>query len=593
MANIVGKITALLDIDDSKFSAKMTRAGKDFKDLHGKFSTTSKGVFAAGQMVASGLAALGVGAFLNDSIAAMRGQEVATARLQQAMANTGASWSSYADNIRAANSAAVEMGYTDDEMTAALAKLTTMTGSVNTALGDQTLIMDLARTTGMDLAASASLIAKVEEGRIGIAARQLPFLHAQMTREEALAALRKATAGQAEAFAATSAGANAKMLASYDELQEGIGSALLPTMNTLVGSATDLMGAFNSLSPAVRDGGVLLGVYAVGAAAATSAAGGLATGMAALGVAGTGVIAAFVGFIALSAALTAVMARTVGGTQAWVFENTALGESFQQGVQKPILEAMPWLRGVTDLYYGAGYSARVLGESTTSAAPPMSALGIETQGTADATDALNDALVYSTQILTTEQGAEQRALQDKVALKRAQKALADAVHDYGKESTEAQLARLDLTEAENRSKDSSKVAVEATNAAAAAAALGVTGWKNLGAAIRAANSAMRDSPGARIITVGGGYRPALAGGGIVSGPSSGYPATLHGTEAVLPLNDPPRAREIAAAAGISGGGGDVYNFNGNVEMRASDLAEVRDITDFFSMLKVRARMAGV
>ena len=41
-------------------------------------------------------------------------------------------------------------------------------------------------------------------------------------------------------------------------------------------------------------------------------------------------------------------------------------------------------------------------------------------------------------------------------------------------------------------------------------------------------------------------------GGIATGPTSGYPAILHGTEAILPLNNPRRAAEVAASAGLGG-----------------------------------------
>ncbi len=57
-------------------------------------------------------------------------------------------------------------------------------------------------------------------------------------------------------------------------------------------------------------------------------------------------------------------------------------------------------------------------------------------------------------------------------------------------------------------------------------------------------------------TIGGAME--FATGGIATGPRSGYPATLHGTEAILPLNDPARAAEVAAQAGV---GGYVFNFS--------------------------------
>ena len=52
----------------------------------------------------------------------------------------------------------------------------------------------------------------------------------------------------------------------------------------------------------------------------------------------------------------------------------------------------------------------------------------------------------------------------------------------------------------------------------------------------------------------------LAKGGIASGPKSGYPATLHGTEAVVPLPDG-RTIPVTIKGGLSGGGDTTVNIN--------------------------------
>ena len=52
----------------------------------------------------------------------------------------------------------------------------------------------------------------------------------------------------------------------------------------------------------------------------------------------------------------------------------------------------------------------------------------------------------------------------------------------------------------------------------------------------------------------------MARGGIASGPKSGYPATLHGTEAVVPLPDG-RSIPVTIQGGLSGGGDTTVNIN--------------------------------
>jgi hypothetical protein len=68
-------------------------------------------------------------------------------------------------------------------------------------------------------------------------------------------------------------------------------------------------------------------------------------------------------------------------------------------------------------------------------------------------------------------------------------------------------------------------------------------------AIVSAIYSMRPPPAPTYYSGGGGYLPPggevdleFADGGISSGPLSGYPAMLHGTELIVPLNDPKSAR---------------------------------------------------
>ena len=256
----------MLKIKGDSSSAKAALGSLD-KSLGGVKGTVGA---LAGAFIASG-AAIMAADFLKDSIAKAKEEQVEVARLQVAIGNTGASYSAYAGQIEEAATAAISMGYADDDMIRALANLTTSTGSVTTAMRDQQLVMDLARYTGKSLADSATMIAKAEEGKIGIIARQLPFLNAQMTAEEALAALRKAVAGQAAAYALSDAGATAIRNASYEQLQETIGMQVLPIEREFTLVLIKALGLFNKLSPAMQTGAVDVvvwgGALALGAGA--------------------------------------------------------------------------------------------------------------------------------------------------------------------------------------------------------------------------------------------------------------------------------------------------------------------------------------
>ena len=78
-------------------------------------------------------------------------------------------------------------------------------------------------------------------------------------------------------------------------------------------------------------------------------------------------------------------------------------------------------------------------------------------------------------------------------------------------------------------------------------------------AIAGAAGGIKDSVGG-FLSDAAGYLPSFSGGGIASGPSSGYPAILHGTEAVVPLGG---GRSIPVE--MKGGGGGVnmtFNLSG-------------------------------
>ena len=65
----------------------------------------------------------------------------------------------------------------------------------------------------------------------------------------------------------------------------------------------------------------------------------------------------------------------------------------------------------------------------------------------------------------------------------------------------------------------------------------------------------------------------MSSGGIATGPASGYPVALHGTEAVVPLPD---GRTIPVSLQGAGkmGGGDTVTFNINVNGAKGDAKEV-------------------
>jgi len=456
--------------------------------------------------------------FLKGTIDRAKEQQAETAKLQVAIRNTGAEWGAYAGQVTVAENAAVSMGYSDDAMTAALSNLTTMTGSASTAMNDYQLVMDLARFKNMDLATAAGIVAKAEEGKIGIIARQLPFLDAQMTKEEALAALSKAVSGQAEAHAETAAGAVDVLNASYDQLQETIGFRLLPVAVKLTTTLSDLVKGFNSLDPATQDsiidsglliGGMSLSVIgaaqlitalsilgkthlstaiatAVGnsamaqtAVASMSATGGLVSMTAASNAAALGWLA-LAGAAGIGIGMLINQIPAVRDAQAALGENIANLKAVSQyqadanaewGVSADTQAMMAKMYDATTgelTAYGrelqansakaaaASQSADDLRQTTAQTAAAADDAAVATK---DWTRAMDGAKVAADDLRGTERSLVELDLASRTAnldLTDAQKALTDARKKHGKNSEEVQRAEIGLTQAQIKAKDAAR-----------------------------------------------------------------------------------------------------------------------------------------
>jgi len=220
-------------------------------------------------------------------------------------------------------------------------------------------------------------------------------------------------------------------------------------------------------------------------------------------------------------------------------------------------------------------SATGIAEAATSATNALS----------DATAGYTDQLIYAKNNLDINQTAEHRALQDKIAIKRATddlnnlqvranetqakvNALAkdgkkgtteykDAVREAGKaadaaktSSDEYKLAQLNLTAAQNKAKDSAEVvkdasaiAGEAARKAGEKAKAAADKWNALTSAM--AKVAAKTGNAVRVP----GSQMLFAEGGRPSGPMSGYPVTLHGTEWVIPEKSDSNALSLWRQAG--------------------------------------------
>lgn len=454
----------------------------------------------------------------------------------------------------------------DDAVIAAQAMLGTFQVTADQMLGMMPLINDYARKFDTDLVTAAKQVGKALDGQIGSLKKNGVSIDAALYKTDRYAAvtqaLRQQVGGFAEQELTMLPGALLHVQNQMEDLMEKAGKPL-------AGMLTDYA---NKVSKVVADvGGWIeqnpelsrsLADNAVGMTGSLLALGllikGLSLGAAAFAAIAAGSLAAVGGLIAFGSAVKLAADTMIAKGQAafgtWIADVTGTRDA-QDSMVRSIISTVPAARGMYETLLGAGRVAEIMGEATTKASVASDLLAASQQQAADAaadaakeTKGYTDELIYQINYLTRSQTAEQTALQDKIALKAATKAVADAVKTYGKNSNEARLARLNLTEAEKKSKDSAKVARDSVRDAGAAAGAAAVQYDKLVRAVEKANARLRQTPTAAVRIPG--TQILLAAGGIIRRATSAIVGEA-GPEVVIPLNDRMRAMQLMLESGLS------------------------------------------
>jgi hypothetical protein len=143
--------------------------------------------------------------------------------------------------ILAAADASLKLGFDNEESALSLAKLYQITGDVTEAVKLNAVAMDLARAKNIDMTTATTLVGQVLAGN-GKALKQYGIdIKDSATPLEALSVLQGKIAGQAQAYANTFAGASEILKQQFGELEEQIGSVLLPVLTKLMASIVPLI----------------------------------------------------------------------------------------------------------------------------------------------------------------------------------------------------------------------------------------------------------------------------------------------------------------------------------------------------------------
>lgn len=269
---LIGDLVMRVLINDKAFDADLQKTAaksgdKAGKTLGSKMSGGLKGAFSKKDMLGLiglgagvGIATLAMGKLVNvmgDAVAAAIEEEKSISKLDAALRANVKGYDGNTKAIEDTLASRMRLGFADDEQRDSLALLIAATGDYNKALTIQRTAMDLARLKGISLAEASSALIKIENGQF----RALKALGIQLpknaTATEALAAVQKVAAGQAEAYANTTEG---KLLASQirvGDAMEKLGAVLLPIVTDAALGAADavetLAGVFGELGQAMDD----------------------------------------------------------------------------------------------------------------------------------------------------------------------------------------------------------------------------------------------------------------------------------------------------------------------------------------------------
>lgn len=232
-------------------STGATRAIGNVESSLGKVTRGLGDVVKTAAGFALGFAFTRAPGILLDAAKAAAEDAASQVKLQKAVENTGVSWDQYAASLDATIDAGIQKGFADDQQRDALSLLMAQTGDAAEAQKRLGLAMDLARGTGMDLTSASRLVGKVTAENVEVFKRLGITIGEGATEADAFAAIQEKFGGQADAFAASAAGAWESFNLQMGELQEQIGGFLLPAFTTLGKVASETIGL---LSEAISTG---------------------------------------------------------------------------------------------------------------------------------------------------------------------------------------------------------------------------------------------------------------------------------------------------------------------------------------------------
>lgn len=243
MDGMLPPVVVSLVANIKQFQASMATARGELTALETQ-GVSSFAKFQKMSLIAGAGAAAAIVGGVALAVKAYQEDELAQARLQQALKNTHQSYAALEPQLKATAESMAKFGFEDNQATDALATLVTATGNATKAQQLLSVAVDLAAYKNMSLESATTLVAKASNGsataltRMGInigdlgdkgktAAEKLEY------GNKVIAALTAQIGGQAEAKAKTFAGTMAALSATMGNFASNIGEVVMPYVQIL------------------------------------------------------------------------------------------------------------------------------------------------------------------------------------------------------------------------------------------------------------------------------------------------------------------------------------------------------------------------
>jgi len=230
------KLSILADVADLK--KNLDTGSKEVEGFGGKLEKFGKVAAAAFAAAAAAAAAYAVKLAV-DGVKAAIEDEAAQLRLANALKNvTGATQAQISAVEEQILKTSLATGVADDQLRPALQRLATATGSVTKSQDLLTLALDISAATGKSVESVSNALGKAYEGNtasltrlgVGLSTAEIKALGFEGTTRK----LAETFGGAATVQANTLEGQIQRLKVGFQEAQESIGAALLPTLQKLL-----------------------------------------------------------------------------------------------------------------------------------------------------------------------------------------------------------------------------------------------------------------------------------------------------------------------------------------------------------------------